>query len=281
MCTSKLFISYFNEYIRESRMAQNYQLCLLVLIVVFLSQSACFALFVPGPDTSEQFFVIEGLGDGGTLGAGAETGILGNTGPDLSGLAAFFPLLLLAPLLLAATAPAAPAAPAPAPAPAPAAPSPSVTTQVLPTSTCVLECPATYMMLADTTISPNCYIGSGTSALPWVEALANCLRTPGAYLWRPNSESEANAVRNKLGIATDVMVWTGANILTNDGYSFIVENSEFLFTAPPFGTAATPAAGNDCVSIQLPATLGATYQWTAKMCTESNAYVCEVPPTCP
>ncbi|XP_052077794.1 uncharacterized protein LOC127715671 isoform X3 [Mytilus californianus] len=268
-------------------MAQNYQLCLIVLIVVFLSQSACFALFVPGPDTPEQFFFIEGLGDGGILGAGAETAIVGNTGPDLSAFAAFFPFLLLAPLLLGATAPAAPAAPAPAaaapaaPAPVPAAPSPSVTTPVLPTSTCVLQCPATYMMLDDTTISPNCYIASVALMVSWAEALVDCLRTPGAYLWRPNSMAEANAVRDKFGIGTSVDVWTGANDLRDEGaFSFSVENSRLLFTALPFGTATLPVTpDNDCVSIQLQAWM--PYLWTAQLCSNTYGYVCEVPPTCP
>ncbi|CAC5421650.1 unnamed protein product [Mytilus coruscus] len=203
----------------------------------------------------------------GTLGAGAETGIVGNTGPDLSALAALIPLLLLAPLLLAATAPAAPAPVAPAPAP------------VASTTTCVLQCPATYMMLADTTISPNCYLGSGLSTVVWQEALANCLQTPGAYLWRPNTIQEADAVRTKLGIGEGTDVWTGANDLQNEGmFSFIVENSGFPFPVVPFGTGTGNAAGNDCVAIQKPATN--VYQWTVSQCNTNNRYVCEVTPRC-
>ncbi|XP_052089758.1 tetranectin-like [Mytilus californianus] len=266
-------------------MAQNYQLCLIVLIVVFLSQSPCLSQFIPGTDTPEQFFVIEGLGDGGTLGAGAETGIVGNTGPDLSALAALFPFLLLAPLILAATAPAATAAPAPAvpapAAPAPAAPGPSVTTTLASTTTCVLQCPAMYMRLADTTISPNCYLGSGSSVI-WLEALANCLQTPGAYLWIPNSAAEADAVRSKLSIGNS-NVWTGANDIATEGvFSFIVENSGFSLNAPPFGTAvqSTTANTDDCVTIQFPNTANPQYRWEDLNCGNRYIYVCEIPPTC-
>ncbi|CAC5369475.1 unnamed protein product [Mytilus coruscus] len=144
-----------------------------------------------------------------TLVSDAGTGIIGDTGTGFSALAGLLPLLLLASFLLA-VAPAAMAAPATAPAPAPApvpppvpmAPVPTVAPQLPPTTTpCVPQgCPSEYRLLDNQMVSTNCYFYSGTSERNWQEALVNCLSTPGAYLWSPNTEDEAIAVRNEFTI---------------------------------------------------------------------------------
>ncbi|XP_076071845.1 uncharacterized protein LOC143043417 [Mytilus galloprovincialis] len=80
------------------------------------------------------------------------------------------------------------ATPAPAPTPAP-------TTPCIPTN-----CPADYTLLDDQTASQNCYLYSGNTEEVWSDALKVCTLTPGAYLWRPNTRAEADAVKNKFTI---------------------------------------------------------------------------------
>ncbi|XP_076072015.1 uncharacterized protein LOC143043720 [Mytilus galloprovincialis] len=75
----------------------------------------------------------------------------------------------------------------------------------VPTTQCVpTNCPANYRLLNDQTASSNCYFDSGTqSDLIWSDARKACTATPGAYLWRPNSRAEADAVKNTFDIEHD------------------------------------------------------------------------------
>ncbi|VDI74967.1 Hypothetical predicted protein [Mytilus galloprovincialis] len=84
------------------------------------------------------------------------------------------------------------------------------------------------------TSSVNCYYTSGPKQVSWNTAADNCASTDGAYLWRPNTEQEANAVQNELNIHVDV--WTGANDIDNDGnFTFAIENGSLSFNDLPFG----------------------------------------------
>ncbi|XP_052078053.1 uncharacterized protein LOC127715991 [Mytilus californianus] len=68
------------------------------------------------------------------------------------------------------------------------------------TTSCVpTNCPARYRLLNDQTDSPNCYVYSEDQTQIWSTALKACTDTPGAYLWRPNSREEADAVKNTFG----------------------------------------------------------------------------------
>ncbi|XP_071127681.1 uncharacterized protein [Mytilus edulis] len=205
-------------------MAQHYKIYFVLLIVIFLSSNTCYAQVILEGDTQALF----------------EDG--GGTGTDFSQFLALLPLLLLG--LLAGTTPSATAAQAAPAAPAaPAVPVPVmvVSVPVAPTPPCVSEtCPPGFMVLPNQASSTNCYSDSG--ALPannrnWNPALLACTMTPGAYLWRPNTAAEADAVRNKYSIPNIVPVWTGGNDIALDGtFTFAIENSP-LNATPPFGTA--------------------------------------------
>ncbi|XP_063416488.1 uncharacterized protein LOC134698129 [Mytilus trossulus] len=196
-------------------MAQHYKIYFVLLVVIFLSSNVCYAQFTLDDDTQE-FFVIQdgdisGVGAGTDILGGTETGILDGTGADFSPLMALVQLLLLAPLLFAATTPTttaaqtvqAPVAAAPAVV-APVTPAtPQTITVLVPAATtqCVSEtCPPGFMLLPNQASSTNCYSDSGATIgnnKMWNAALLDCARTPGAYLWRPNTGQEAAAVRNQ------------------------------------------------------------------------------------
>ncbi|VDI65662.1 Hypothetical predicted protein [Mytilus galloprovincialis] len=264
-------------------MAQHYQIYFVLLIVIFLSSNTCYAQFILEGDT-EAFF-----DDGDIFGSGPGTDILGGTGTDFSALSALLPLLLLGPLLLAATTPTATAAQAAQAAPAaapvmvvPVAP-PQTVTVLVPAATtqCVSEtCPAGFMVLPNQAISTNCYSDSGadpTNNLMWNAALLACTMTPGAYLWRPNTQQEADAVRNKYGLPNGPPgVWTGANDIDQDGtFRFAIENGLFDFGNLPFGAGtASAAADTDCVTLHFD---GTTWQWTDRTCVTALRYICEYP----
>ncbi|VDH98588.1 Hypothetical predicted protein [Mytilus galloprovincialis] len=67
---------------------------------------------------------------------------------------------------------------------------------------CVPEgtCPKGFKLLSNQTSSANCYYLSGLNAVSWNTAKDNCASTDGAYLWRPNTAQEANAVQNEFNI---------------------------------------------------------------------------------
>ncbi|XP_071128217.1 uncharacterized protein [Mytilus edulis] len=240
-------------------MAQHYKIYFVLLIVIFLSSNTCYA---------------QGLFEDG-----------GGTGTDFSPFLALLPLLLLG--LLAGTTPTATAAQAAPAAPAaPAVPVPVmvVSVPVAPTPPCVSEtCPPGFMFLPNQASSTSCYSDSGpitpmNLGRSWNAALLACTMTPGAYLWRPNTEAEANAVRNKYSIPDSTRIWTGANDVDTDGtFTFAIENSQFNIAAPPFGAVTTdPAVGTECLAI---AFNGATWTWTEELCTMTDVlrYICELP----
>ncbi|CAG2194628.1 unnamed protein product [Mytilus edulis] len=201
---------------------KSFTIYFVLLIVIFLSSNTCYAQFILEGDT--QAFFEDG----------------GGTGTDFSLVSALLPLLLLGPLLLAATTPTATAAQAvQVPvmvAPVPVAPAtPQTITVLVPAATtqCVPEtCPAGFMVLPNQASSTSCYSDSGATTQTWVAALVDCTRTPGAYLWRPNTEQEAAAVRNKYNIPL-ATIWTGANDVDKDmTFTFAIENSQLNFWSP-------------------------------------------------
>ncbi|CAG2247629.1 unnamed protein product [Mytilus edulis] len=243
-------------------MAQHYKIYFVLLIVIFLSSNTCYA----------QGFFEDGDG----------------TGTDFSLVSALLPLLLLG-LLAAATptataaqaaqaAQAAPAAPAAVPVMVlPVAP-PQTVTVLVPAATtqCVPEtCPAGFMVLPNQASSTSCYSDSGATTRTWNAALLDCASTPGVYLWRPNTEQEAAAVRNKYNLP-NADVWTGANDLALDGtFTFAIENSPLNVATPPFGTGTlNDPTVNDCVAIQFD---GMAWTWSNQGCTNPRRYICEYP----
>ncbi|XP_071141573.1 pulmonary surfactant-associated protein D-like isoform X2 [Mytilus edulis] len=147
-----------------------------------------------------------------------------------------------------------------------------------PSAPCV-PCPDGYSLLDNQTVSPNCYYYSASIEDTWQSAQANCSNTDGAYLWRPNSEAEAEAVRDKFFNLLTPRLWTGANDLNNDNtFEFVTDGGLFSFNAAPFGLAV-PLGGpqNVCVSIQE----FNDWAWGQTDCDVSRTFVCEVPTTCP
>ncbi|CAG2220208.1 CLEC3A [Mytilus edulis] len=234
-------------------MAQHYKIYFVLLIVIFLSSNTCYA---------------QGLFE--------------------DGVSALLPLLLLG--LLAATTPtatAAQAAPAQAAQAAPAAvPVMAVSVPVAPTPPCVSEtCPPGFMLLPNQGISTSCYSDSDTGAAvadandrSWNAALTDCTMTPGAYLWRPNTEQEADAVRNKYTLPDDEFVWTGANLNADGTFRFAIENGLLDFTDLPFGAAASGAPDiapdTDCVGLGFD---GGEGEWKDHVCNTARRYICEYP----
>ncbi|XP_071137193.1 uncharacterized protein [Mytilus edulis] len=102
---------------------------------------------------------------------------------------------------------------------------------------CVPEtCPNGFKLLSNQPSSANCYYTSGANRVTWNTAADNCASTDGAYLWRPNTAQEANAVQNEFNIPDDLPIWTGANDIDNDGtFTFAIENGPFSFNELPFG----------------------------------------------
>ncbi|CAC5422848.1 unnamed protein product [Mytilus coruscus] len=132
-------------------------------------------------------------------------------------------------------------------------------------------CPARYRLLIDQTASPNCYFDSGS-----VEQKA-CTSTPGAYLWRPNTLAEANAVRNTFGFTKAEQIWTGANSPTHDeNFVFAVDNAAFLLFNVLFGTLDKSHIGEACVEIEFNTTPG-EWQWENEDCRDEHRFICELP----
>ncbi|XP_071127322.1 tetranectin-like isoform X2 [Mytilus edulis] len=132
------------------------------------------------------------------------------------------------------------------------------------------------MVLANQASSTSCYSDSDTTLRSWNAALLDCTMTPGAYLWRPNTEAEADAVRNKYSIPNNVPVWTGANDLAvADTFTFAIENSPLNVATPPFGTGAlAPGPNTDCVQILFN---DPNFEWSNVACATDLRYICELP----
>ncbi|CAG2202787.1 unnamed protein product [Mytilus edulis] len=147
---------------------------------------------------------------------------------------------------------------------------PAATTQCVPET-----CPTGFMVLPNQASSTSCYSDSGATLRTWNAALLACTMTPGAYLWRPNTQQEAAAVRNKYSIPNSANVWTGANDVDTDGtFTFAIENSQLNLAAPLFGTGiASGAADTDCVGIMF----NTAWLWIEEPCTIPLRYICEYP----
>ncbi|XP_052076658.1 lectin BRA-3-like [Mytilus californianus] len=150
------------------------------------------------------------------------------------------------------------------------------------TTPCVpTNCPARYRLLSDQTASPNCYFFSEDNKKIWSDALKACTSTPGAYLWRPNTRTEANAVKDTFGFQTTQSIWTGANSPTHDeNYVFAVDNAAFSLTNLPFGEKTISFSGQDCVEILL--NDSDVWKWENEDCKDAERFICELPrKTCP
>ncbi|XP_071128035.1 lectin BRA-3-like [Mytilus edulis] len=159
---------------------------------------------------------------------------------------------------------------------------PSTQAAVQTTTPCVpTNCPAGYRLLSDQTASPNCYLYSDTSQLRWSEALTACANTPGAYLWKPNDEKEADAVRSLFAFGTNVDIWIGANSpLHNGNYEYAVAGGALSLTNLPFGTLFADSTQEDCIEIEVNGMN--TWEWDDESCDDTYRYICEVPrQTCP
>ncbi|XP_071127683.1 uncharacterized protein [Mytilus edulis] len=102
---------------------------------------------------------------------------------------------------------------------------------------CVPEtCPTGFKLLSNQASSANCYSYHGLdSQLPLPLARDNCATTAGAYLWRPNTEQEANAVNNEFNIPSDQFIWTGGREVNLGTFVFDIDNSGFSIDDQPFG----------------------------------------------
>ncbi|CAG2256564.1 unnamed protein product [Mytilus edulis] len=141
---------------------------------------------------------------------------------------------------------------------------------------CVPEtCPKGFKLLSNQTSSANCYYTNNINRgnhVTWNTAADNCASTDGAYLWRPNTAQEANAVQNEFNIP-EILLWTGANDIDNDGtFTFAIENGPFSFNDLPFGSGYN-SGKNVCVAIQKE---GRFWDWFDLPCTCTCArYICE------
>ncbi|XP_071128205.1 uncharacterized protein [Mytilus edulis] len=135
---------------------------------------------------------------------------------------------------------------------------------------CVPEtCPKGFNLLSNQTSSANCYY---TNEATWNIAAGSCASTAGAYLWRPNTEQEANAVEKEFNLPQSRAVWTGANDIDNDGiFTFDIENGPLSFNDLPFG-AESGTTNNVCVLIT---NSGTSWLWVKFSCTSVNRYICE------
>ncbi|CAG2200712.1 unnamed protein product [Mytilus edulis] len=145
------------------------------------------------------------------------------------------------------------------------------------TTPCVpTTCPTSYRLLADQTISPNCYSYDEDTERNWGDALESCTLIPGSYLWRPNTQDEANAVFNLFNIDTSDEIWTGANSPThNENFVVAGDTAAFSLTNLPFGEWDEGDFGEDCVEIEVN-TLG-VWLWENEDCRDEIPFICELP----
>ncbi|XP_052067962.1 lithostathine-1-like [Mytilus californianus] len=155
------------------------------------------------------------------------------------------------------------------------------------TTPCVpADCPNRYVLLDDQTVSPNCYFineQDDDDRLAWASALVKCIRTPGAYLWMPSSETQVNAVFEKLSFPKNTDVWTGGYSPDNNGnYVFAVTNSPLPYTNVPFGETFS-FQSSECITIRIRSSEGTEApKWDDEPCASRYRYICEFPrKTCP
>ncbi|CAG2200713.1 unnamed protein product [Mytilus edulis] len=255
----------------------------LLIIVVFLSISPHKGQIIPGQNLIDQqtdIFLIDDSGarvtsfvDDSGFGTGSDFGL-----PPIP----FLPIaLLMIPMVMmtmmstvtseTSVAPI-PVVPRTVLATVPTTQADVQTTPCVPTT-----CPERYSLLNDQTASPNCYFNSGDDKRTWADALRICMSTPGAYIWRPNTEEEANAVKNTFGLIDNFNVWTGANSPTHDrNFVFAVDNGAFSIDSVPFGECNEWDFDYDCVEVSL-RTETLIWNWDIDDCFDEIEYVCEFP----
>ncbi|XP_076071674.1 uncharacterized protein LOC143043088 [Mytilus galloprovincialis] len=278
----------FSSERKPERMVK-YKLNLLI-IVVFLNISQYKGLIIREQNPIDQqtdIFFIDDSGtretsfvDGSGLGTGSDFGLLPN---PLLALALLMIPMIMMPMMSSVTSESSSAV---APIPVVSTPVlvtvPSTQAAVQTTTPCVpTNCPAEYRLLNDQTASPNCYRYSGVGKLSWSESLKECTKTPGAYLWKPNDEKEADAVRSVFAFGTDVDVWIGAHSPLHDGnYEYAVVGGALSLTNLPFGTLFTDTSKEDCIEIEV--NNSNVWEWDDEGCDDKIRYICEVPrQTCP
>ncbi|CAC5424859.1 unnamed protein product [Mytilus coruscus] len=145
------------------------------------------------------------------------------------------------------------------------------------------SCPPGYMLLPDENASPNCYLYSGgENTKSWDEARRTCAMTPGAFLWNPNSKTEANAVRSRFNIVPGFL-WSGGKKDSNGKFVFEIDNMGLVYDQEniPFGISfdALGVANPDdeCLVIASFPLDKNSLAWVfgPQPCTLPAAYVCE------
>ncbi|CAC5364476.1 unnamed protein product [Mytilus coruscus] len=196
----------FDSKRKPERMMVKYNKLYLLIIVVFLSISPHKGQIIPGQNPIDQqtdIFLIDDSGaretsfvDGSGFVTGSDFGL-----PPIPFLAIALLMIPMVMMTMMSTVTSETSV-----APRPVVPTivsvtvPTTQAAVQPTPCVPTICPTSYRLLTDQTASPNCYFYSGGTELPWADALKACTLIPGAYLWRPNTRDEANAVINMFGV---------------------------------------------------------------------------------
>ncbi|VDI01808.1 Hypothetical predicted protein, partial [Mytilus galloprovincialis] len=258
------------------------KLAVVVLTAVFISQRTCIGQFLPGQiptqiftgqdQIQQQDFVI--INEIGTT--------VDGTGLGTGSILPLFPLVLLtlAVTMMGMTTMSdvtigTTTVPVTVPTTITATKSAIQTTPCVPTN-----CPVGYRMLNDQTISPNCYFYSENNKASWSTAQKICSMQLGAYLWKPDSQQEADAVQSAFSIEQDKDIWIGANSPGHDGnYVFDGDNGDFSFCNLPFGEHALYSK-KGCIEIEF--SPNNVWNWDDDFCKDSYRYLCEFSRiTCP
>ncbi|XP_052075881.1 uncharacterized protein LOC127713971 [Mytilus californianus] len=284
-------------YTKTSHLETGQMLILTVLIVVSLPQCIC-VVFQP-PQQPVQVVIVEDPGEDQKdffvkedrfAARGTDTGIgLGESFPFLSML--FLIMITMVPMMdMVTMVPMIDMVTNEMMGTMATSTTTSTTTQAQPAATpCVTpNCPHGYRLLDDQTASTNCYLyGGGNNLQSWDDAMRTCAMTPGAFLWNPNTEVEANAVINKLSIPFQECMWTGGRKANDGTFVFDIDKSGFpldmMTNRQPFGMIAIMSDENDsCLGILGLDVEPRIWLWGDNFCSFAALYVCEFPRTiCP
>ncbi|XP_071123703.1 perlucin-like protein [Mytilus edulis] len=147
------------------------------------------------------------------------------------------------------------------------------------------SCPEGYIISNNLAASTNCYFFGGDDKQNWTNALNIC-RMKGAYLWAPNTEAEAIAVKSTTGFKNHKDIWTGLYSRTSDeNFEFVDAGGAFTLDTLPFGKRDV-IDNEDCVEFEsrrikwnLPSL---AWNWDDDPCYYVHQYMCEFPmKTCP